>query len=467
MITVEKIGGTSMSRFDDVLRNIMLREPDRIYGRVYVVSAYAGVTNQLLEHKKTGEPGIYARFAAGQDYAAALAALTDGLIAINQGLAPVGLPLEVADGFIRRRMATLQGYLDSMRHVMASGYVHRDSLLLAAREMLAAIGEAHSAFNSVEILKARGVHAYLMDLTGFDDDDPVTIDERIRRSFRGVDPRERVVVATGYTKGTEGIMREFDRGYSEVTFSKIAVELRADEAVIHKEFHLSSADPEIVGGGNTIVVGKTNFDVADQLADVGMEAIHPKAAKPMELAGIPIRLKNTFDPEHPGTLITKDFVGKEARIEVIAGTPRVAIVEIHDPLMVGTVGFDLGVMQILANHRISYIVKATNANSISHILWEKAATPALIAELKARYEHVTVVPAAVVCVIGSNLAIPGVLARAAQVLAENKINVICVSQSLRQINMQFVIDRADYKNAIVALNQALCLDGSRRSAALG
>lgn len=52
-----------MSSFGDVLTNIMLRSPDRIYGRVYVVSAYAGVTNQLLEHKKTGEKGVYAKFA--------------------------------------------------------------------------------------------------------------------------------------------------------------------------------------------------------------------------------------------------------------------------------------------------------------------------------------------------------------------------------------------------------------------
>src|SRR5262249_33969437 len=163
--------------------------------------------------------------------------------------APIGLPLDVANGFIERRIALLRGYLDSMRHVLASGYVHRDSLLLAAREMLAAIGEAHSAFNSVEILKAKAVRAAMIDLTG-DDDDPLTIDDRIRTSFHGVDPRDRVVVATGYTKGVEGIMREFDRGYSEVTFSKIAVELKVDEAVIHKEFHLSSADPEIVGADN-------------------------------------------------------------------------------------------------------------------------------------------------------------------------------------------------------------------------
>ena len=460
MITVEKIGGTSMSRFDDVLSNVMLRDPDHVYGRVYVVSAYAGVTNALLEHKKTGEQGVYARFASGGDFATSLAALTQRLEGINKELAAVGLPLEVADGFIRTRCRAMKEYLDSMRHVLASGYVARDSVLLAAREMLAAVGEAHSAFNSVEILRARGIRARLLDLTGFDDDDPLTIDQRIHASFQGVDPRREVVVATGYVKGVEGIMREFDRGYSEVTFSKIAVELAAAEAVIHKEYHLSSADPEIVGPGNTVVVGKTNYDVADQLADVGMEAIHPKAAKPMELAGIPIRLKNTFEPDHTGTLITRDHVGREARIEVIAGTPKVAIVEIHDPSMVGTVGFDLGIMQVFQRHGVSYILKATNANSISHVVWERQATPTLVAELKELYQDVEVVPAAVVSVIGSNIAIPGVLARAAQVLAENRINVNCVSQSLRQINMQFVIERADYRRAIVALNQALCLDGN-------
>ena len=62
------------------------------------------------------------------------------------------------------------------------------------------------------------------------------------------------------------------------------------------------------------------------------------------------------------------------------------------------------------------------------------------------------------CVIGTNIAFPGVLARAAQALAENRINVNSVSQSLRQINMQFVINRDDYKKAVIALNEALCLN---------
>jgi aspartate kinase len=464
MITVEKIGGTSMSAFGDVLRNIMLREKEHVYGRIYVVSAYAGVTNQLLEHKKTGEQGIYAKFAAGDNYAAALEALTAKLKGINKELAPLGLDLAEADGFIDKRMRELRAYLDSMRHVLASGYLNSADVLLAAREMLAAVGEAHSAFNSVAILKAKGVRARFMDLTGFDDDDAITIDERIHKSFQGLDLEREVVVVTGYTKGVEGIMREFDRGYSEITFSKVAVELKAKEAVIHKEFHLSSADPALVGAGNTVTVGATNYDVADQLADVGMEAIHPRAAKPMELARIPLRLKNTFEPDHPGTLITVDYVGKQARIEVIAGTPKVTVVDIHDPNMVGAVGFDLGVMEIFRRHGVSYILKCTNANSITHAISDKEAKAPLLDELRAKYEQVTVVPSAIVCVIGTNMAIPGVLTRATQILADAGVNVNCVSQSYNQVNMQFVIERDDYKKAVVALNQALCLSNANGAA---
>ena len=100
------------------------------------------------------------------------------------------------------------------------------------------------------------------------------------------------------------------------------MEVKADEAVIHKEYHLSSADPAIVGVENSRPVGATNFNVADQLADIGMEAIHPKASKPLEVAGINIRIKNTFEPDHPGTLISNDYMGEESRVEIISGTDQ-------------------------------------------------------------------------------------------------------------------------------------------------
>jgi len=190
-----------------------------------------------------------------------------------------------------------------------------------------------------------------------------------------------------------------------------------------------------------------------------MEAIHPKASKPLEQRGINLRIKNAFDPDHPGTLISKNYTGTEAAVEIIASTERVVVIEVHDSSMVGEVGADLRIMQVFEKYGISYISKATNANSISMVVWEKSAGEELIEELRSKYQVVTVKKVALISVIGSNIAKPGVLAKATQVLAKNKINVDCISQSLRQVNMQFVIERDQYKQAVVALNQALCVEG--------
>ncbi|MFN3315394.1 MAG: aspartate kinase [Raineya sp.] len=453
MLSVEKIGGTSMSAFKQVLSNIILFEPDKIYNRIYVVSAYAGVTNWLLEDKKTQAPGIYHYFVQGKNFHKQLEELTQKLKDLNKNYVELGLNLQEADKFIENRVQEARRYLDSLADVLASGYLVKENIFQAAREILASIGESHSAFNAVNILQNKGYHATLVDLSGFQDPEALTIDQRIQKSLSVIDFSKTICIVTGYTKGTEGIMREFDRGYSEVTFSKVAVAVKADEAIIHKEYHLSSADPNIVGVENCVPVGFTNYDVADQLADVGMEAIHPKAAKPLEINGIALRIKNTFEPNHPGTLITKNYVCQDSRIEIITGSDKVMILDIHDPLMVGSVGYDLRIMQELEKFKVSYIFKTTSANSISMVIWEKDCKDELIQVLQSKYETITTRKAAIVCLIGTNINQPGMLARTAQTLADNQINIISIGCAMRQVNIQVVIERNYFKEAIKVLNQ--------------
>lgn len=457
MLTVEKIGGTSMSALDDVLKNIILygRSGDNLYNRIFVVSAFSGVTNWLLENKKTGAPGVYHRITEHQDFRHSLADVTEKLQEMNKKYEPLGLNLAVADAFIEQRIQDAQQYLENLSNILASGYVSSESILQAAREILASIGEAHSAFNFVNILQNKGIHATLIDLSGFHDHHPYTIDQRIEHSLKGIEFHKTICIVTGYTKGTEGIMREFDRGYSEVTFSKIAVAVKPQEAIIHKEYHLCSADPNLVGVEHCVPVGDTNYDVADQLADVGMEAIHPKASKPLEINGINLRIKNTFEPEHPGTLITKEYVCPHKRVEVITGSERVIIIDIYDPLMVGNVGSDLKIMQVFAKYGISYIFKSTSANSISIVIWDKTFNHSLILELESHFQKITVEKAAIVCMIGSNIDQPGVLAKAAGALAKKGINIMSAGFSLRKVNLQFIIAREDFKEAIIALNETM------------
>ena len=448
-----------MSQFDDCLNNIIKgnRSQSEMYNRIFVVSAYNNVTNWLLEHKKTGEPGVYAKFLNADDYNTALDLLYEKLLLINQDFESIGLNLAEAEQFLLFRINQAKTYLHSMYQVIASGYVEKSNIYLAAREILASLGEAHSAWNSCNILNNNGIHATFNDLCGFDDNEPLTIDERIRKVFKGIDFSKTLCVATGYTKGTEGIMRAFDRGYSEVTFCKVAVEVKADEAIIHKEFHLSSADPKLVGTDKSIPVGKTNFIIADQLADIGMEAIHPKASKPLEMAGINIRIKNTFEPEHPGTLISKDYISQEPKVEIVSGTDNVIAFEVHDPMMVGEVGYDLKVMEILKKHRVSYILKSTNANSITMVAWDKPYVHKMLEELREEVYQVVVKPVAIVCCMGTNIAHPGFLYKAAKALSDNNINIECFGQSLKQVNMQFVIARESYSKAVITLNDSLCV----------
>lgn len=456
MLTVEKIGGTSMSALKEVIDNIIFygREGDAMYNRVFVVSAFSGVTNLLLENKKTKAPGVYGRVKERSDFQTPLASLVERLKEINAEYASLGLDVKTADDFIVAHVAKARTYLESASVMLASGYVN-DGVLQAAREILASIGETHSAYVLTNILLSKGVKARLVDLSGFDDERALKIDERIKDAFADIDLGDCLCIVTGYAKGTEGIMREFDRGYSEVTFSKIAEILRPQEAIIHKEYHLSTADPALVGIDNVKPVGNTNYDIADQLADVGMEAIHPKASKPLEINGIHLRIKNTFEPAHPGTLITRGYVSALKRVEVITGTDQQLLIDIYDPLMVGNVGSDLQIMQVFFKHGISYTFKVTSANSISIVIWEYDLVPELINDLKAGFERVTLEPVAIVCLLGSNMDQPGLLSKSATALAKNDINIISIGMALRKVNIQFLVAREQFKQAIIALNEAL------------
>lgn len=449
-----------MSALPDVLKNIVLynRSGDDLYNRIFVVSAFSGVTDWLLENKKTGEPGVYRRIAKHKEFSGALHDVSEKLQEINKKYVSIGLDLAVADQFIETRIGEAQGFLGNLANILASGYVSNDAILLAAREILASIGEAHSAYDLVNVLQNNDINANLIDLSGFHDHKEYTIDQRIRHSLKEIDFARTVCVVTGYAKGTEGIMREFDRGYSEVTFSKIALALKPAEVVIYKEYHLSTADPNIVGQENCVPVGFTNYDVADQLADIGMEAIHPKASKPLEINGINLRVKNTFEPDHPGTLITKEYVSECKRVEFIAGSDKVLIVDIYDPPMVGEVGTDLEIMQIFKKFGISYIFKTSSANSISIVIWEKHFNKKLVGELKDHFQSVTVESVAMVCMIGSNIDQPGVLGNAASSLANHGVNIKSGGFSLGKVNIQFIVAREDFKRAIIALNKTMFFD---------
>lgn len=463
MHTVEKIGGTSMSRFDELLDNIFIgqREGAQLYQRVFVVSAYSGMTNLLLEHKKTGEPGVYQRFADAQNEGAWLEALQtvrQRMLEKNAELFSGDFERHAADQFINSRIDDARECMSSLQRLCAYGHFQLGEHLMKVREMLASLGEAHSAFNAVLALKHRGINARMVDLTGWHCDSPLPFEDMVRESFEGVDLSRELVIATGYTHCAEGLMSTFDRGYSEITFAQIAAAIGAREAIIHKEFHLSSADPNLVGADKVVTIGRTNYDVADQLSNLGMEAIHPRAAKTLRRAGIELRIKNAFEPEHAGTLISQDYKSEKPCVEIIAGRKDVFGIEVFDQDMLGDVAYDIEITKLLKQLKLYVVNKDSDANSITYYL--SGSRKLINRAAKLIEEHypaaeVTVHNVAIVSAIGSDLKVKGILAKTVAALAEAGISIQAVHQSIRQVEMQCVVNEEDYDAAIAALHRAL------------
>jgi aspartate kinase len=460
--TVEKIGGTSMSDFVSVRDNIILRpQSDGLYHRVFVVSAYGGITDKLLEHKKNGRPGIYALFANGiedESWLVELESLRAEFEDINHQLFDKDDLVE-ANLFINERLDDARKCLTGLQGLCEHGHFSLGVHLATVREMLASLGEAHSAWNTARLLRKEGVNAKFVDLTGWHGDKHVPLDERICRAFESINLAECMPIVTGYAHSQEGLMRTFDRGYSEMIFSRIAVLTEAREAIIHKEFHLSSADPRLVGKDKAVPIGRTNYDVADQLANLGMEAIHPRAAKGLRKHDIPLRVKNTFEPEHLGTLITGDYVSDSPCVEIIAGCKGVYALEMFDQDMVCNIHeYDKTIVSIIQRFKGHIVSKDVNANTITHYLAANLKTVKRIIQVMQEAfpeADLSQQKVSIVSAIGSDMQIPGILAKTVQAVANRNVSVLAVHQSMRQVDMQFIIKESDYEETIKSLHEAL------------
>lgn len=452
-----------MSDTQAVLDNILLggREGDDLYRRIFVVSAYGGITDMLLEHKKTGEPGVHALFAGSESdwaWGDALSAVSTRMRSINGEVFDDEADRVVADRFVRERIEGVRSCLLDLHRLCSYGHFNLREHLATVREMLAALGEAHSAHNTALLLKRHGVNAVFVDLTGWRDEAHATLDDRILAAIPQLDLAASLPIVTGYAQCDEGVMERYGRGYSEVTFSRIAVLTRAREAIIHKEFHLSSADPKLLGPKRVRKIDRTNYDVADQLSNMGMEAVHPGAAKGLRQAGIPLRIRNTFEPGDAGSVIRSDYVSATPRAEIITGMKNVFALEFFEQDMVGVKGYDAAILDALRRHRVRVVTKTSNANTIVHYLAGSLKAVRRASDDLGRAfpsSRITVRKVAIVTAIGSDLNLAGLTAIAVRALADAGIEVLGLHQLIRNVDILFILAEEDFERAVIALHEAL------------
>ncbi|MEZ8744039.1 aspartate kinase [Vibrio sp. 10N.261.49.A5] len=455
--TVEKIGGTSMTAFDAVLDNIILR-PKNPYNRIFVVSAYSGMTDALLECKKTGKPGVYQLIAMRDDsWEEALSYIESRMLLINEHIFADPMNRARADKFIRSRISEAKNCITNILETCQYGQFSLRHYLPQIREFLSSIGESHSAYNTALKLKNIGINSTFVDLSGWDNKTPQSLDDTIRDAFSDINVAEELPIVTGYAYCKQGLMHTYDRGYSEMTFSRVATMTKASLAIIHKEYHFSSADPKVVGVSSVKPIGATNYDVADQLANLGMEAIHSNAAAGLRESGIELQIKNTFEPEHEGTLISSDYRPDTNQIEIIAGKQKVYALHVFDQGMVGkadNVSYEL--MEIIADARVNLIGKEMNANSITYYLGGSSESlNKVFYKAEKRYPKASISGrmVAIISAIGSQIDTNKTLANGVLALMSNSVTPIALHSSMRNVNVQFVVSDDKYQEAICALHE--------------
>ena len=461
--TVHKIGGTSMSDIQTVFDNILVgqRRGGDLYNRIFVVSAYGGITDLLLENKKTGEPGVYALYAGSENdwaWGDALSAVQTRMTDINAKAFGDEADRKLADRFVQERIEGVRSCLIDLQRLCSYGHFKLEKHLMTVREMISGIGEAHSAHNTMLLLRRHGVNAEFVDLSGWRESESLSLEERIHEGFSDIDVATTLPIVTGYTQAADGLMGIYGRGYSEVTFSAVACVTDAKEAVIHKEFHLSSADPKIVGIDKVAPIGRTNYDVADQLSNMGMEAIHPRAAKGLRQQGIPLRIVNTFEPDHPGTVIDEDWTPEEPRIEIVTGLENAIEVEVFDQDMVGIPGAGEEAVAAFRRFKLPLVSWSLNANTMTFYVSAPLKQVRRVIEViqKRRPEaDIQTRKVDIVSAIGANMRDKRILARAASALGDSDLELLASHASGRGVDIQFVFADGNYDDAVKVLHRAL------------
>jgi len=450
---VLKFGGTSVANGEAIGRAVKIVTDRSARSPVVVASAMAGVTDALVK-------------------AAALAARGD----LPEALSLVHELKERHTGVLRRVVSDegirsetfdhLSGLFRSLREALdalARSTSSENSHGNAARGRDAVLG--HGELLSTSLLRSalndEGRAAEWVDArkviatdTCFGGATP-KLDEIRRRARSRIAPlaaEGTIPVTQGFIGATpDGVPTTLGRGGSDFTAALLGAALDVEEVQIWTDVHgLMTADPRVVADARPLY--EASYDEASELAYFGAKVLHPATMIPVVEAGIPLRIRNSMDPDAPGTTISLVSTGQPGEVKSIASKRRVTTLSLQAPRMLGTHGFLKRMFQIFDRYEVSLDVVSTSEVSISVSIEDGAVTDRLLEELEALGEIEVRPDRAIICVVGEGLRdTPGVAARIFEAVAP--VNVEMISQGASGINVTLVVKGEDAAQAVRQLHR--------------
>lgn len=433
---VLKFGGTSVGsakRMKEVALLIQSSEK-----KIVVLSAMAGTTNSLVE-------------IANDLYSKNRAAATIKIDALEKNYTTVVSQLYTTPAFIEKGNELIQSHFNYIRNFTQDMFtLFEEKAILAQGEMLStALFHFYLCENNISSSLVSALNFMRIDEEGEPD---IELIKAALLTELAQNDNSPIIITQGFIcRNSFGEIDNLKRGGSDYTASLIGAAVNATEIQIWTDidgFH--NNDPRIVE--NTKPLRSLSFDEAAELAYFGAKILHPSSVLPAKLANIPVRLKNTMQPQAEGTLIS--IISNQTGIKAIAAKDGITAIKIKSGRMLLAHGFLRKVFEIFETYKTSIDMITTSEVAVSLTIDNTKYLAEIKTDLK-KYGVVEVDESlAIICIVGDFIAeSKGYALKIFSALEHIPIRMISYGGSFH--NVSILVNASDKNRALVSLHKTL------------
>ena len=450
-----KFGGTSVADAQCIRNVVEILEKHHKAGDelAVVVSAQRGVTDQLIE--------ITSKLPTAKDDTAIeplIQALGKRHMTTLEGAAP---------DYVAETGSVIEDRLISLQNILFAVYNLRE-LTPRSRDYIISFGERMLSPIISAALRQRGIPSSVIDgcdagiLTTPQHGESTALlesDARIKKRLGPLLGKE-IPVLMGFMGCTRnGVVTTLGRSGSDYSASIIGAGIDADEIWIWTDVDgIMTCDPRVINDAR--VMPSLSYIEVMELSYFGAKVMHPRSIEPAMRKNILVRVKNTFNPSHPGTVIVRNGQRDHRVVKALTYIENVAAININGAQMIGRPGVAKAIFTILADHEvnvmmisqgsseanISLIVDEAHLNAAVHALSDLV-KQGIVREVTHNHD------VCAVAVVGAGMAgAPGTGGRIFTALGKTGVNVMMISQGSSEANISFVVKQQDGPKAVRVLH---------------
>lgn len=459
---IMKFGGTSVATGEKIrhVASLVANNAKKGYSVVVVVSALDGVTDELgdaAERAKKGNETSVREFKQK--------ILKKHLTAASKAIENSSQTRKETEQIVKKTIDELGKVLTGISYVGELTPKSRDYVLSFGERLSAPLVWGALRDLKLEARWFTGKEAGIVTDSNFGEASPlmnVTV-QQLKERIAPLLERKVIPVVTGYLAATQdGVVTTIGRGGSDYTATILGVALAAAEVWIWTDVDgIMTADPKIIPSAK--MLPELSYQEAAEMAIFGAKAMHPRALEPAIREKIPVRIRNVFHPENPGTLIADAESTKSTDpVKAVALIRNVAMVNVNGAGMVGAPGSYAKVFDVLGRNGINIMMISTAISeaNISLVIRRNLVGRALstleIALLGGGFvsEVTAEDDVSVVAVMGANMkGTLGVASRIFTAVARKGINIRMIAQGSSELNISFVVKEKDGEAVVKAIHE--------------